>query len=202
MNHSHNSSKPRYACGLSGTTINFRRSRYWYSVAAHRGDLDSMVNYAIILDVGGNGIEKDHAEANIWYRLAANQGNALSMYHLGSNILDGLGVAQDAEVGRRWLSASANGGCELAIARLREQGFTMEQGEEQGRKVPMLEPMTPPTKTSTPCAPGPQGGASMPGAGTENQHAITGVKRKHGSPLQTTTSSHSADTREQRSRGL
>jgi TPR repeat protein len=43
----------------------------------------------------GHGVPQDHAEAVYWYRLAAEQGNAVAQYNLGAALEAGLGVPQN-----------------------------------------------------------------------------------------------------------
>ncbi len=46
----------------------------------------------------GRGVPQDYQEALKWYRLAAEQGNAIAQYNLGFMYDNGEGVPQDQEV--------------------------------------------------------------------------------------------------------
>ena len=58
----------------------------------------------------GQGIPQDYAEALKWYRLAAEQGEALAQFNLGIMYNNGEGVLQDNVMAHMWYNiASANG---------------------------------------------------------------------------------------------
>ena len=44
---------------------------------------------------GGNGIDKDYAQAMKWLKMAVDQGNESAMYHLAGMYKDGLGTEKD-----------------------------------------------------------------------------------------------------------
>src|SRR5664279_4170158 len=59
----------------------------------------------------GRGVEKDYAEAAMWYRLAADQGNGYAKTKLGELYDKGLGVPQDlAEAVRQYRPEAERGG--------------------------------------------------------------------------------------------
>ena len=57
--------------------------------------------------VEGRGVPQDYAEAVNWYRKAANQGDAMAQYNLGSMYADSQGVPQDYVRAYMWFSLSA-----------------------------------------------------------------------------------------------
>ena len=58
----------------------------------------------------GDGVVQDYAEAVKWYRLAAEQGNAMAQTNLGFMYEYGRGVLQDNILSHMWYNiASANG---------------------------------------------------------------------------------------------
>ena len=63
----------------------------------------------------GQGVSQDFEEAQKWYRLAADQGNARAQNNLGAMYRQGLGVPQDYAEAFRWFSRAAeqgNGGAQ------------------------------------------------------------------------------------------
>ena len=62
----------------------------------------------------GRGVAKDSAEAVLWSRKGAEQGNALAQYQLGVSLAEGRGVAADREQALKWLTLSARQGLEPA----------------------------------------------------------------------------------------
>jgi TPR repeat protein len=61
----------------------------------------------------GHGVPQDYKEAMRWYRLAADQGNALAQFELGSMYDKGLGVPKDYIQAHMWFNlagASGNAG--------------------------------------------------------------------------------------------
>ena len=55
----------------------------------------------------GRGVAKDDAEAVIWYRKAADQGNALAQFNLGLMLREGQGVPQDDVRAHMWFDIAA-----------------------------------------------------------------------------------------------
>ena len=64
-------------------------------------------NLAAYVRTSVNGVKQDHAEAVYWYRLAAEQGNALAQYNLGAAYENGLGVPQNYVEAMRWYRKAA-----------------------------------------------------------------------------------------------
>ena len=58
----------------------------------------------------GEGVPQDYTEAMKWYRLAAEQGNAVGQYNLGLMYRKGEGVPQDDAEAVKWYSLAAEQG--------------------------------------------------------------------------------------------
>ncbi len=58
----------------------------------------------------GRGVPQDYAEAMMWYRLAADQGNASAQYNLALMYHHGQGVPQDYAEAARWYRRAADEG--------------------------------------------------------------------------------------------
>jgi TPR repeat protein len=58
----------------------------------------------------GRGVPQDDAEAVRWIRLAAEQGNAIAQFSLGSMYAKGRGVPQDDAEAVRWFRLAADQG--------------------------------------------------------------------------------------------
>lgn len=58
----------------------------------------------------GNGVTKDDAAAAVWYRRAAEQGNAMAQFNLGNLHARGQGVPQDDVQAVSWYRKSAEQG--------------------------------------------------------------------------------------------
>ena len=64
----------------------------------------------------GNGVSRDAAEAVRWYRLSAEQGNAIAQKNLGAMYYYGTGALEDAVSAHMWLNISSANGSEDARA--------------------------------------------------------------------------------------
>ena len=62
----------------------------------------------------GEGVPQNDAEAVNWYRLAAEQGDAVAQYNLGGMYADGEGISEVYVLGYAWLNLAAAQGDELA----------------------------------------------------------------------------------------
>jgi hypothetical protein len=62
----------------------------------------------------GRGVTQDDALAVRWYRAAAEQGDAVGQWSLGSMYENGRGVTQDDALAVRWYYAAANQGHSVA----------------------------------------------------------------------------------------
>ena len=73
----------------------------------------------------GEGVPQDYAEAVKWYRLAAEQGDALAQNNLGAMYDNGEGVPQDYAEAVKWYRLAAEQGYALAQNNL---GLMYEDG--------------------------------------------------------------------------
>ena len=73
----------------------------------------AQTNLGLMYDEG-RGILQDYKEAVKWYRLAAEQGNAMAQANLGLMYGEGKGVLQDYIYAHMWLNISASLGDEIA----------------------------------------------------------------------------------------
>jgi len=62
----------------------------------------------------GRGVIRDYKLANKYYRLSADQDNALAQHYLGRNYRDALGVKKDVNEAKKWFKKSADQGNEDA----------------------------------------------------------------------------------------
>jgi TPR repeat protein len=58
----------------------------------------------------GDGVPENDAEAARWFRLAADQGDALAQYNLGTMYYTGRGVPEDDAEAVRWYRLAADQG--------------------------------------------------------------------------------------------
>jgi TPR repeat protein len=58
--------------------------------------------------VGGQGVPRDYAQAVVWLRKAAEQGNALGQINLGTTYERGQGVPQDYAQAHMWYNLAAS----------------------------------------------------------------------------------------------
>jgi hypothetical protein len=117
--------------GSGGVQQDTREAMIEFQKAAEKGNAEAQYMLGQIYEDGGMGmavpdsdgsytngrvvnfhpVPNDFGLAAKWYRMAAEQGNALAQNHLGSIYADGRGVPQDYAEAYFWLSlASANGG--------------------------------------------------------------------------------------------
>ena len=85
----------------------------------------------------GRGVTQDDREAVIWYRKAADQGDADAQYNLGIRYADGKGISQDYIEAHMWFSLATVGGEERAIKNrsIIEAKMTPEQIAEARRRA-------------------------------------------------------------------
>lgn len=124
-----------------------------HSIAAERGDADSMFELYALLS-SGQGVARDEAKALEWNRRAAEKGQPRALYNMGAFLATGRGMPRDlAQALQCYLRASDAGngrasftagvmlwtgeGCKEDRARARER---FDLAEEQGVDVePLLE---------------------------------------------------------------
>ncbi len=76
---------------------------------AQQGHPVAQFNLGVKYDFG-QGVDKDHALAVRWYRLAAAQGHGGAQFNLGGMYFEGLGVQRDLVRATMWFTLSAQAG--------------------------------------------------------------------------------------------
>ena len=95
------------------------KADYWYRLAAEQGHQNAQYQLGVNYTVSE---EKDSIESFRWFRMAAKQGNDRAKYNVGVMYLNGRGVPQDVEQGKKWLSLAAQSGHPKAGALLANAG--------------------------------------------------------------------------------
>ena len=83
---------------------------------ADAGNAPAQNRLASIYFWGGHGVQQDAAQAALWYRRAADQGNALAQAHLGLMYEHGYGVPRNAVMARMWLNLAVSRAPSLSMA--------------------------------------------------------------------------------------
>ncbi len=91
---------------------------------AGTNDINAMTCLALMYE-NGVGWEKDVAEANRWYRKAAEAGGAFAMNNLAYNLQRGNGGVKDLAEANRWYRKSAEAGNSIAMLNF---GLNLENG--------------------------------------------------------------------------
>ena len=91
---------------------------------AGANDINAMTCLALMYE-NGVGWEKDVAEANRWYRKAAEAGGAFAMNNLAYNLQRGNGGVKDLAEANRWYRKSAEAGNSIAMLNF---GLNLENG--------------------------------------------------------------------------
>ena len=78
--------------------------------SADLGNIESMINYSIILNDGKEGVPIDKEESLRYLKLAAEQGNADAMYGYGTKFMLGDGVDLDMSKALHWFKLAAEKG--------------------------------------------------------------------------------------------
>ena len=89
---------------------------------ADKGNVPAENRLASIYFWGGHGVRPDPAQAALWYRKAADQGNALAQAHLGLIYEHGYGVPKDPVMACMWLDLAVSRAPSLSMAvKLRDE---------------------------------------------------------------------------------
>jgi uncharacterized protein len=113
---------------------------------AAAGDPEAQFNLAKNYETGRAGYKKDFAEAERWYRQAAEQGDPFAQASLAILYRFGKGVPQDYVQAFMWFHLAASqttGGDQESIAELRDATaarMTLEQVEEAKRRAGEWKP--------------------------------------------------------------
>lgn len=113
--------------GLLDLRRDFRKSIYWYSRAAERGDTDAQLALASWYLTGAEGIlEQSDSQAFLWANRAATNGNPRAAYVMGYMHANGIGVVRDLLEGRKWYIRALNLGIKSAHSRTTEINAAIE----------------------------------------------------------------------------
>ncbi len=85
----------------------------------------------------GQGFTKDDAEAVMWFRKAAEQGDVTSLYNLGVALRDGAGVEKDADESVKSFQKAAEAGygkAQLALGMIYEEGQLLNRKDDEAVK--------------------------------------------------------------------
>jgi uncharacterized protein len=80
----------------------------------------------------GKGVPQDYKEAVRWYRLSAEQGDAMAQYNLGLKYYKGQGVPQDYVLAHMWWNIAGSNGYKNAVENrnIVEKKMTKQQIEK------------------------------------------------------------------------
>ncbi len=94
----------------------------WYQRAAAQGHSMAFTNLGYMLFTGykrsSGGVKKDYVEALKYFRIAADHGDAMAAFNIGSTYEHGNGVKIDLEEAQQWYLMAAQQGHEWAIWKL------------------------------------------------------------------------------------
>jgi uncharacterized protein len=111
---------------------------------ADKGSVTAEIRLASIYFWGGHGVRPDPTQAAVWYRKAADQGNALAQAHLGLIYEHGYGVPKDPVMACMWLDLAVLRAPSLSMAvKLRDEvaaKMTPVQIAEAARLAEQWEP--------------------------------------------------------------
>lgn len=115
---------------------------------AEAGDAEAQFTLAKNYEAGRGGLKKDYAQAQHWYRMAAEQGDPFAQASLGLLYRFGKGVPRDLVQAYMWLSLATSGttGADSdSIAEYRDAAaahMTAEQIAEARRRTSEWKPGT------------------------------------------------------------
>ena len=113
----------------TGRKKDYKQAFEWYLKSAEQetDNAQMAIGRAFYL---GEGVDEDNVEAVKWLKLAAEQDNAAAQYYLGECHLKGFGVSENEQKGIELLRASAAQGNTDAIEMLHENGFEVEEEQQ------------------------------------------------------------------------
>ena len=128
------------ACSLAGMTPEEVKKFNDYKAMAEKvgnGEFDNIARALGKIGLGycyakGEGVVQDYVKAVLWYRKAAEQGNASAQYYLGVCYFNSAGVAQDNVHAVYWTRKAAEQGNETAQLSL---GWCYYNGEGVAKDV-------------------------------------------------------------------
>jgi TPR repeat protein len=98
---------------------------------------------------------KDYAQAMIWYRKAADQGNAEARFNIGELYLNAQGVTQDYAEAMRWFRKAADQGsadAQANIGSMYESGEGVPQDHAEAMRWFRMANVSPPPSGSVPAS--------------------------------------------------
>ena len=98
---------------------------------AEAGNLQAQVGLAGILETGGQGLTRDLVAAALWYRRAAERGEAVAQMNLGDIYAQGRGLDRDPIKALAWFSLAAEQGRRWAAERRDALSATMTAAQRQ-----------------------------------------------------------------------
>ena len=93
-------------CGVSA----YGQTADEYRIKAEKGDANSQYLLALLYCEGTGGVKKDYAQANVWFKRAAENGHTGAQYCMGLNNINGYGALQDFSEAFVWFKKAADGG--------------------------------------------------------------------------------------------
>ncbi|EOR00353.1 Chitin synthase regulatory factor 3 [Wallemia ichthyophaga EXF-994] len=127
-----------YEYGNLTCPVDPRRSIAWYTRAAEKGHSEAELALSGWYLTGSEGVLKQSdAEAFLWARRAANQGQAKAEYAVGYYSEVGIGVKQDLELAKKWYLRASQKGNQRAsqrIAELKRLGNQRKNGNRPTRQ--------------------------------------------------------------------
>ena len=80
----------------------------YYQYSADLGDIDAQTTVAQLFNFGSHGIKRDYQQAFYYFNLAAHEGDASAMGHLGHMYANGLGVERNHQTAIEWFRRAAD----------------------------------------------------------------------------------------------
>ena len=103
--------------------VDMDRAIAWYRKGAELGDPLGMSNYAVSLQRGEGGLERNDQEAFLWLRTAADAGLDVAQYNTALALHVGRGVAADRGLARKYFQMAAKNGIKMAEVWLYSQDY-------------------------------------------------------------------------------
>ena len=101
------------------------KARAVFEACANAGWTGTM-NWMSYLDDNGYGGDYDPDASTEWDRRSAELGDVVGKFNYGLDLIRGHGVAQDTELGRKWVDQAADAGLDIAV-RMRDAGYDPDE---------------------------------------------------------------------------
>ena len=89
----------------------------------------------------GQGVTQDSKAASVWYRKAAEQGDADAQYNLGVKHANGEGAQQDLSTALTWMEKAAAQGCAEALEAIPMLKSLIAESPAPSPKSPPVKPV-------------------------------------------------------------